>query len=195
MKIIPWVITLCLLLAAAVAWWGGQSGHLPPPPEQVPPPHEQFSPPESIPIPPPQPTPDETSAILVPPEGFPKSHQGFSLESVKEEEAVDGVQSYFVARYLAEDDSEISVRLLSLAPATSDQFTKNLLKALVTSESVKNAGVSRLAIPRGWNSSHLFSREDAGIYIAHNPDALVMVSAPTPDIALTFGSSLHLTTP
>jgi len=64
-----------------------------------------------------------------------------------------------------------------------------------TSESVKNAGVSNLTVPKGWNSAHLFSREDAGIYTAHNTNALVMVSAPTPDISRSFGSSLHLTRP
>jgi hypothetical protein len=108
---------------------------------------------------------------------------------------MDGVLHYFVASYLADDTSEVSVRLLSLDPATSDKFTKNLLKALLASDSVKNAGASRLAVPRGWDSSHLFKREDAGIYIAHTTNTLVMVSAPTPDIATTFGSTLHLTTP
>jgi len=127
------------------------------------------------------------------PDQFPKSHSGFVLESVKKEDSVDGVLHYFVASYLADDSSEVSVRLLSLDPATSDQFTKNLIKALLSSNSVKNAGVPRLAIPRGWDSSHLFNREDAGIYIAVNPKALVMVSAPTPEIAMTFGSGLHLT--
>ena len=189
MKIVPWAITLCLLLVAAAYWWGSRTGLLPPEPE--PPPQEQQPSPEPFP----EPSPAEKGAPVVLPDGFPKSHEGFTLESVKKEETVDGVLAYFVARYLAPDDLEISVRLLSLAPATSDQFTKNLLKALVTSESVKNAGASNLAVPTGWNSAHLFSREDAGIYIAHNTNALVMVSAPTPDIARSFGSSLHLTRP
>ncbi len=191
MKIVPWAITLCLLIAAAASWWGSKTS-LPPP---VPKPESPHQTPSPSPEPPPKPTSEETSTTLVLPDGFPKSNQGYHLESVKKEETVDGVLNYFVAKYNAPDDSEISVRLLSLAPATSDQFIKNLLRALLTSESVKNSGVSNLAVPNGWDSSHLFSREDAGIYIAHTPNALVMVSAPTPDIARTFGSSLHLTPP
>lgn len=193
MKIIPWVITLCLLIAAAVAWRGSQTSPPPPPPNQDPPPEEQRSSPGPVSLPPPPSPVLETGVILVPPEGFPKAHAGFALQNVKKEESVDGVLHYFVASYLTDDSSEVSVRLLSLDPATSDQFTKNLLKALLTSESVKNAGVSGLAIPRGWDSAHLFNRKDAGIYIAHTPQALIMVSAPTPEIATTFGSGLHLT--
>lgn len=191
MKIIPWAITLGLLLLAVVAWWDSKSGTQPDEVKQEPSPEKLISSPQ----PPPQPSPEPHVATLTPPDGFPKSHEGFLLESVKKEETIDGVANYFVAKYLSKDDSEISVRLLSLVPATSDQFTKNLLKALVTTESVKNTGISNLVVPKGWNSSHLFSREDAGIYIAHNNNLLVMVSAPSPDIAKSFGSTLHLTPP
>ncbi len=193
MKIVPWAITLCLLIAAAASWWGSKTSPSPPEPEPAQLPQQVLPAPSPDSAPKPSSEPTQKSTLLVLPDGFPKSHQGFRLESVKKQDAVDGVLIYFVARYLGNDDSEISVRLLSLDPATSEQFTKNLLKALVASESVKNSGVSNLAVPKGWSSSHLFSREDAGIYIAHNSNALVMVSAPTPDIAKTFGSALHLT--
>jgi hypothetical protein len=188
MKLIPWAIIACLLLAATAFWLGTKTGLLPPEPvpdsdpgsmtqEQLPP-LEVFA--------------EEKTPTLVPPDGFPKTHRGFLLESVKKEDLIEGVTNYFVARYVSDDGSEVSARFLSLTPTTSEKFSKSLLKALVSGGTVHSAGQVSPAKKSGWTASHLFSREDAGIYVATSPAALLMISAPSTEIASDFGSSLSL---
>lgn len=182
MKIVPWAIIACLLLTATAFWLGTKTGILPPVPE--PDLQEQLPPLEIF--------PEEKTPEILPPDGFPKTHRGFLLESVKKEDSIEGVTSYHVARYVADDGSEVSARFLSLTPATSEKFAKTMLKALVSGGTVHSAGQISPEKNSGWTACHLFSREDAGIYVATSPTALLMISAPTPASASDFGRSLVL---
>jgi hypothetical protein len=184
LSFLPWVIIVGLLIAATIFWLTTQTKEISQPPEpSIEVPVEATLPPEASFVEPPTPQ-------LKPPDEFPKELLGYILESVKKESLVEGVKSYSVARYVAGDGSEISLRVLTLDPATSEKFTNHMLRALVSGGTVKSAGSVQPPENSGWTASQLFSREDAGIYVATNPGTLIMVSAPTPDIAKSFGSAL-----
>lgn len=148
-------------------------------------------PPPVIPIPP-RPPPEAAVVIneLHAPDGFPKHHAGFVLEEHAEREVIAGVSSYFIARYLGEDEEEVSVRFLALQKKTSEQFLSHMVEALTLSGAVKMIAKVELSQGSGWSEAALYTREEAGILLLSNTDALAVISAPSPDVARLFGSSL-----
>jgi hypothetical protein len=148
-------------------------------------------PPVSIPVPP-TPVPAPTPAVPVVgirlPDGLPVQHAGFERESLGEQEIMAGVVSYFVGRYRGE--GEMSVRLLGLDAKTSPKFIEHLLEALGSSGSVKKVGTVELPEESGWDAAALYARDEAGIFVASNRRAVLVVSGPTPDQARVFGLSL-----
>jgi hypothetical protein len=148
-------------------------------------------PPVSIPVPP-TPVPAPTPAVPVVgirlPDGLPAQHAGFERESLGELEIMAGVVSYFVGRYRG--DGEVSVRFLGLDAKTSPKFIEHLLEALGSSGSVKKVGTVELPEGSGWDAAALYARDEAGIFVASNRRAVLVVSGPTPDQARVFGLSL-----
>ena len=137
-----------------------------------------------------QPKPLPREGRLGLPDDFPKEHANHFLQVVNAEKPIRGVKTYFTALYWGDPESEISVRLLGIDPATATEFVAGTLSALAASPSVKEIGPVDVLEDSGWLEAKLFSREEAGIFTASNTHALLMVSAPTPEAAKQFGASL-----
>lgn len=194
MTALPWALLLVIFLAAAAIWLETKFPFLRPAQTEATPPAEEHAQ-EVVEILP----PDEPAAVaesgppvLQSPDGFPKEVGGFVLETVKKEDAVKGSVHYHSAAYRTPDGGEVSMRFLVLDPKSSEQFLRNMLRALLANEAVQNVTTPVPDAGSPWKSFHLFSRADAGIFIAHRPSALLLVSAPSPDQARSFGTAIEI---
>jgi len=134
--------------------------------------------------------PAQSADTLSLPDGFPGTAGPYLLESIKEEHAVEGAESYFAARYTAGAGEAVSVRLVGLSRDHADQFSRAAIQALQTSAVIEAVALPKdLKLPKG-ASTKLFVRNGAGLFTYAAADRLVLVAAPDPDAALTVGRAL-----
>jgi hypothetical protein len=135
----------------------------------------------------------ESSGQLTLPDGFPERHINHKLQQVTEEEIMAGVASYFVAEYgrgEGEEETKIFVRLVGLEKEASDGFLDLMLDAMAGNSTMEKIDVLVPEEGTGWERAGLYQRREAGVYYSANDRALVIIAAPSPAEARTFGEAL-----